>query len=192
MKEIKSIELLLDGARGIYIPQNFVECCLASPDNINEGWDFAENAADILRQGPDHEEYWEAWDYMLDSCVFRKDGFVWELFLGPGGDLFAYCFEKMSIRERIEWREVLGIGADAVYTPTGTVSDRDPMDEIMTAMGMPPERWRQYNSGPESYWVEILDKDGTMCWRAPTFQPDFMFELFRAIEFEKYRMARGF
>lgn len=191
-KKPQAIELLLDGARGQYIPRDFALECAGYPDNINERWDVADGDLKILAAGPDDELYWEAWDSVLDNARFNWEGKQWVLFLGEGGDLFAYCYEEMTVRQRFEWREVLGLDPEGVFKPSGTISDAETIDELMTAFNFPPERWRQYNSGPESFWVELLDAEGKMVWRAPTFQPDFMFEFFRAVQFEQYRMGRGF
>lgn len=68
---------------------------------------------------------------------------------------------------------------------TGTISDADTIDSLMTELGIPATRWRQYSHGYESHWVEVLDKDGRMEWRAPTFQPDFLFDLYKALGVEK-------
>lgn len=42
----------------------------------------------ILRQGPDHADYWEAWDDVLSSASYTDDdGHTWTLY--QDGDLFA-------------------------------------------------------------------------------------------------------
>ena len=83
------VECILDGARGIYLPQDFAE--MYSP----EDWNCEEvtDAWDILLEGPDNELYWEAWDEVLSTAfVIRKDG-RWTLFQDM--DLFIvhddYC-----------------------------------------------------------------------------------------------------
>lgn len=82
------IELLLDGARGVYIPRdaarelNWVPNT-ASPQDLK-----------ILESGPDHEWYWEAWETVLDNGkLMSSNGSYWTLY--QDGDLFA-------IREDIE------------------------------------------------------------------------------------------
>ncbi len=73
------IECLLDGARGIYIPQAFIEC-YGDWKGITK-----ENKA-ILETGPDHEHYWETWDEVLLDAYFINDNGKWTLH--QDGDLF--------------------------------------------------------------------------------------------------------
>jgi len=69
---------ILDSARGIYIPQNFAE--LINPEDWT-GIDAED--LDVLKTGPDHESYWDAWQNLLD-CAESKNGAV----LYQDGDLF--------------------------------------------------------------------------------------------------------
>lgn len=75
---------LIDGARGIYLPRDFVDGFDLALWNVSE-----ENAA-ILRAGPEGEAYWETWDDMVGYggawCVDSR-GVRWEL--ECDGDLFA-------------------------------------------------------------------------------------------------------
>lgn len=76
-----TIECIVDGAHGIYVPQAFAEQSI--------GWHGIdpEDLA-ILRAGPDHADYWEAWDVVLATAFYKdSDGCVWMLF--QDGDLFA-------------------------------------------------------------------------------------------------------
>ena len=84
------ITVLLDGDRGIYLPQSFAE-------NFDMGeWHVKAEGAEILRAGPDHEFYWEAWDDVLNYARYTmakpprgmKKG-KWHLSVGESGDLFA-------------------------------------------------------------------------------------------------------
>ena len=54
----------LDGARGVYIPQNFAEIIIrdAVSGVSDEDWK-------ILEAGPDHEWYWETWDGVMNNAV---------------------------------------------------------------------------------------------------------------------------
>ena len=56
--------LYLDGSRGIYIPQDFA---LETKRECIEGVD--DEALAILKEGPEHDFYWEAWDEVLDNAV---------------------------------------------------------------------------------------------------------------------------
>jgi len=77
------IECILDGNRGIYLPQDFtrkydLDDC--GPDIDPEDWAIVEN-------GPDEEFYWEAWDNILENARILADGHFWGLWQDQ--DLFA-------------------------------------------------------------------------------------------------------
>ena len=75
------IELLLDGARGIYLPQEFAQSFVVREAELDE--DMACCAA-----GPDQEFYWESWENILDSGTIEgASGHVWALY--QDGDLWA-------------------------------------------------------------------------------------------------------
>lgn len=86
------ITLILDGSRGIYIPQGFAERFghwLGEWKNVNQ------DDIDTLLEGPDHEWYWEAWQNVVDNAEYMgadgvkyslyQDGDVW---LVPEGTRF--------------------------------------------------------------------------------------------------------
>ena len=77
--------LLLDGDRGIYVPKEFADGFNFGPD----GWQGADPAdLEVLRSGPDHEFYWEAWDDVLNAATFKdRKGITWGL--EQDGDLFC-------------------------------------------------------------------------------------------------------
>lgn len=56
--------LYLSDASGVYIPQRFAD--ETKPECIG-GVD--DETLDILRAGPDHEWYWEAWDDVLRDAI---------------------------------------------------------------------------------------------------------------------------
>ena len=83
--------LLVDGNRGIYIPKQFA-------DNYGEqliGAAFADPIA-ICKQGPDHADYWQAWDEIERDGIVVLDGKQYTLH--QDGDLWA-------IPEGYEWPE---------------------------------------------------------------------------------------
>jgi hypothetical protein len=90
------IEILLDGARGIYLPRDFAEGmdrnCVSGVSA--EDWT-------ILEAGPDHEHYWEAWTDVLDNATATDPttGVVYRF--EQDGDLFA-------IPEGMEWDDCAG------------------------------------------------------------------------------------
>lgn len=81
---------ILDGSRGIYIPQDF-----ANGFDFDDGrcvpdtWrGITAEQRDILNAGPDHEHYWEVWAEVSDSAyLIDSDGIEWRLW--QDGDLFA-------------------------------------------------------------------------------------------------------
>lgn len=76
-----SIQLLLDDARGIYIPQAFYEGFDFGTWNLKLG-DYSE-----LRD-PDLDGYWDAWDDLLREAEYHDDnGHIWRLH--QDGSLFA-------------------------------------------------------------------------------------------------------
>ncbi len=80
-------ELLLNDAHGIYIPQLFCQTYLAYVLNADE---LKEDIA-ICLDGPDNEQYFDAWDTIEQNCKFTNDrnepytiGYLYE-----SGDLWA-------------------------------------------------------------------------------------------------------
>jgi hypothetical protein len=73
--------VLLDGLRGIYVPQRFVAhggISGISPEDLA-----------ILRAGPDHESYWEAWEEALRFGEITVAGTCFSLHQSAEGDLWA-------------------------------------------------------------------------------------------------------
>ena len=114
-------ECFLDSARGIYIPQNFAE--LINPQDWT-GIDPED--LDVLRSGPDHEFYWDAWTSVLDYAetkdgrVLWQDGDLWlvardraiedlnnyfedvldyETSHGDAGDAYAHLVEDVDLQD---------------------------------------------------------------------------------------------
>jgi len=88
---MSGISILLNDSRGVYIPQNFVECFDVTV------WGFAEDDEDIatLLNGPEDEWYWDAWNNVLARAESTdSNGDVW--MLSQDGDLFAYCEALMT------------------------------------------------------------------------------------------------
>ena len=79
----ESAELFLDGARGIYLPQNFAE--IVKRERV-EG--VSEEQWAILEAGPEHEWYWEAWDEVLNSAIVTSPPTNERFALYQDGDLW--------------------------------------------------------------------------------------------------------
>ena len=70
---------------GRYIPQMFA-------DNYGEAWQgFTEDDIKTVLEGPDTEDYWEAWDNITDNAFFMDaSGVKWTLYTNSDtGDLLA-------------------------------------------------------------------------------------------------------
>ena len=73
---------LIDGNRGIYIPQQFAR---KWGDSVQSGMD--EEQKTILLAGPQHSQYWDVWEEIVNEVVFLFDGQKCSLY--EDGDLFA-------------------------------------------------------------------------------------------------------
>lgn len=65
----KEPELLILDAHGIYIPQLFCQNFAPYITNMEQ----VKEDFDICLSGPDNEDYWEAWDMMLNNVEFTND-----------------------------------------------------------------------------------------------------------------------
>ena len=92
---LPALTVLLDEARGTYIPQAFVRC--DSPDE----WHVSEENREILDAGESHDLYWDAWDEVLDDSFYEIGGFTWRLY--QDGSLFAICEELMTDKEKADF-----------------------------------------------------------------------------------------
>lgn len=85
--KVNEPELLVDDHNGIYVIQVFCQTFAAYITNMAE----VKEDFDICLAGPDHEEYCEAWDNLLNDVQFTNDkGEKYTIGnLGEGGDLWA-------------------------------------------------------------------------------------------------------
>lgn len=90
MDNSAKIACILDGARGIYIPQAFV-----NGFDLKK-WHVSKDDADILKEGPDHEFYWDTWDDVLSRAWLKDGKHKWTLY--QDGDLFI-------VRDDYKWDE---------------------------------------------------------------------------------------
>lgn len=90
-----AIVVYSDSARGIYIPQHFAETASDQWDNVTD-----EDRA-VLRAGPEHPQYWDAWSDVLDNATYTvtADGETYTWRLWQNGDLFATCDALMTDAE---------------------------------------------------------------------------------------------
>lgn len=91
-KTLPAVVLLVDSCHGVYVPQRF------AMNYDMAQWDVKNDVKEVLNAGPDHGEYWEAWEDVLNNASYTKDGNKWALY--QDGDLFALCVELMSDEEK--------------------------------------------------------------------------------------------
>ena len=77
----KEIELLLDSNRGIYIPQQFAKHYGPSlyKNNKGMGKELRDDIGALL-DGPDNDDYWDAWDSLLNREYIGEDGTKFTLY----------------------------------------------------------------------------------------------------------------
>ena len=80
--DMENMFCLIDGNRGIYIPQQFAKIW---GDAVQYGMN--EEQKNILMAGPDHNEYWDVWSEVVNDVVFLFDGERHTLY--EDNDLFA-------------------------------------------------------------------------------------------------------
>jgi len=72
--------LAVDSHHGIYAPQFFIEefadKMVGLPDDVKQ---------DLLA-GPDNENYWDAWETVVDNCTVTIDGNQYSIY--PGEDVW--------------------------------------------------------------------------------------------------------
>jgi hypothetical protein len=81
MSAVKDQICLLDGSRGIYLPKDFA----TSYSMVD--WGVSEYDEQVLLSGPEHPEYWDTWDTVLNDAFLIKNNEEWRL--AQDGDLFA-------------------------------------------------------------------------------------------------------
>lgn len=87
---LPTVAVLLNDARGIYIPRDFAE----GFDN----WQGITEEDKACLSDPENEFYWDTWESVLNKAKFEQDGYTWQLY--QDGALFAYCFELMTDKEK--------------------------------------------------------------------------------------------
>lgn len=93
--------LLFDSARGCYIPQQFALHCLDESD----GWvGVSQEDLEALREGPDAEWYWQAWDTVEQNAQWVDPKDVENVYrLYQDGDLWAYNIKAAESGELDEF-----------------------------------------------------------------------------------------
>jgi len=94
MSKLDAVECLLSGARGQYIPRDFIANFNLSGWGIDpESW-----AAQTCAAGYDEDGYWDAWDEILRKAEYKSGEYTWRLY--QDGDLWALCDALMTDEEK--------------------------------------------------------------------------------------------
>lgn len=89
---VRGLHLLVADRQGVYIPQSFAE------NNSYEWLGLLDEDIRILNSGPDHPEYWDAWNDVIGSAfLIDTQGNKWHLW--QDGDLWAVCSDILSDEE---------------------------------------------------------------------------------------------
>lgn len=95
-KKLDAIVCLLDSARGVFIPRDFVAGFDLQAFSITLS---ASDAAAL--SDPDNVDYWEAWQKVENDAVYTHDnGDVFTLWQGENGDLFMLCDARLTDEEK--------------------------------------------------------------------------------------------
>ncbi len=88
------LQLLISEQRGVHIPRRFaLEFNLPAFSIAEDDEDIA-----ILKQGTEHEHYWEAWDAVLDKAKTAEGGYLYQ-----DGDLWLVHPHLMDEQEYIDF-----------------------------------------------------------------------------------------
>lgn len=136
------MELLLDGARGVYIPINFAQMFK------RKEWGLTKTDLIPLKKGPEHDWYWEAWDSVLNKAQYTDEqGHTWTLY--QDGDLWAVCPELMTNEEYADffgepkpcpegWMDYVACADCLNYIANGELPDSFAGDDIRSAVARLP------------------------------------------------------
>ena len=90
---MENINLLLDSARGQYIPRDFIQGFDLNKFSGISDWTIEQC------QNPDNEAYWEAWESILNNAEYKhSDGRIFTLH--QDGDLWLICYDNMTEEEK--------------------------------------------------------------------------------------------
>ena len=90
---MENINLLLDSARGQYIPRDFIDGFDLTKFSGIPDWTVKKC------QDPDNDSYWEAWETILNNAEYKhSDGRIFTLY--QDGDLWLICYDNMSDEEK--------------------------------------------------------------------------------------------
>jgi hypothetical protein len=129
MKEMKMSKpdmiLLLNDARGVFIPRDFANCWTSHDARAKNVSGVDTEQWDVLAAGPDCEPYWNVWDEVLNNAIVTADNGV-KFTLYQSGDLWLIPegMEWSDEKENFIWPE----------EPTGLTPEQDIDLEALEAM----------------------------------------------------------
>jgi hypothetical protein len=91
---------LISDNYGIYVPKIFAE---DFEFGIGEWRNVDGEDVDILREGPENEWYWDAWDDVVTNAFYKDTADNYWTLTSVDGGLFAICYNKMTDEERFEF-----------------------------------------------------------------------------------------
>jgi len=144
-------ELFLDSNRGIYIPQHFAEAI-----DVKDWTGIKAEYLDILRAGPDHEFYCDAWQDVLDNAE-TKDGRV----LHQDGDLWLVARDKAIEDLNKYFEQVLEYETrhgDAGYAYGDLVEEVD-LQDVKRQLDEEVLHRLPGQTALDSEWIKKLDLD---------------------------------
>lgn len=94
-----NVILLLNSARGIYIPRDFAIDFIFGEDD----WQGVSEAEREILLDPENDWYWETWDTVLGNAHYidKPSGKVYHLY--QDGDLWAVCYDSMTDEEKLNF-----------------------------------------------------------------------------------------
>lgn len=102
VEKMQSIVLILDSARGTFIPRDFVTSDFGDIDHEHcKKWNIHPDDALILALGDDYQNnpgYWDSWNTVLNNAFFMNGDDKYTLH--QDGDLWGTCYEKMTDTEK--------------------------------------------------------------------------------------------
>ncbi len=99
---MEAVIYILNGARGIYIPRDFLTDDLGNiAEDHCKAWGLITDNSEWWKDAidPYSEHYWDSWDWILTNAKYTsQDGDIYYLY--QNDDLWGVCYEKMTDEEK--------------------------------------------------------------------------------------------
>lgn len=131
-----AVNLILSDARGVYIPRDFVTDNYKVAVDHCKAWNITQEDAEILASGPDHEFYWETWDTVLSNAQYTDEEGN-KYVLSQDGDLWAFCYERMTEEEKSNFGMDDPMENGKRYCAENSISEcKAEIDRLLTVLNM--------------------------------------------------------